>query len=78
MPDLWFGVMAPAGLPRPVVDRLNTEVRRIANTPEYKAQMEGLGFTITNGRTPQDFLNTIKADNEVFRKIVTAAKIQPE
>ena len=78
MPDLWFGVMAPAGLPRPVVDRLNTEVRRIANSPEYKAQMEGLGFTITNGRTPQDFLNTIKADNDVFRKIVTAAKIQPE
>jgi formiminotetrahydrofolate cyclodeaminase len=37
-----------------------------------------LGFTITNGRTPQDFLNTIKSDNEVFRKIVTAAKIQPE
>ena len=78
MPHLWFGVMAPAGLPRPIVERLNTEVRRIVNTPEYKAQMEGLGFTITPGRSPEEFLNVIKADSEVFRKIVTAAKITPE
>jgi tripartite-type tricarboxylate transporter receptor subunit TctC len=78
MPDLWFGVMAPAGLPRPIVDKLNTEVRRIVNTPEYKTQMEGLGFTITPGRSPEEFLNAIKADSEIFRKIVTAAKIQPE
>lgn len=78
MPDLWFGVMAPAGLPRPMVDRLNTEVRRIVNTPEYKTQMEGLGFTITPGRSPEEFLNAIKADSEVFRKIATAAKITPE
>lgn len=78
MPDLWFGVMAPAGLPRPILDRLNTAIRQIANSPEFKTQMEGLGFTITPGRSSEEFLAAIKADSAVFQKIITTAKIVPE
>ncbi|HEX2542782.1 MAG TPA: tripartite tricarboxylate transporter substrate binding protein [Caldimonas sp.] len=39
----WFGLFAPAGLPRPIVDRLNAEVGTIFRSPEMRKQMQDLG-----------------------------------
>lgn len=41
--DTWFGLLAPAATPRPVVDRLNTEVVRVLNLPEIRERFRGLG-----------------------------------
>src|SRR6185295_9271323 len=39
----WYGVMAPAGTPRPIIDRLNAEVARILALPEIREKFMGLG-----------------------------------
>jgi tripartite-type tricarboxylate transporter receptor subunit TctC len=41
--DTWFGLLAPAATPRPVVDRLNAEVVRVLNLPEIRERFRGLG-----------------------------------
>jgi tripartite-type tricarboxylate transporter receptor subunit TctC len=41
--DTWFGLLAPAATPRPVVDRLNAEVVRVLNLPEVRERFRGLG-----------------------------------
>lgn len=39
----WFGMAAPAGTPRPVIDRLNAEVQKAVNVPEVKARLTAMG-----------------------------------
>ena len=41
--DTWFGLLAPAATPRPIVDRLNAEVVRVLNLPEIRERFRGLG-----------------------------------
>lgn len=78
VPDTWFGVLGPAGMPRPVVERLNAAWRQAVNAPEVKARLEGGGFDVTGTASPEEFAAAIRADTEVFRKIVTSAGIKPE
>ena len=41
--DTWFGLLAPAATPRPIVDRLNAEVVRVLNLPEIRERFRTLG-----------------------------------
>jgi tripartite-type tricarboxylate transporter receptor subunit TctC len=53
MPDFhvggWFGLFAPAGTPRPVIDRLAAEVARIMAMPEVRQRVQGLGLNVLPG-----------------------------
>ncbi|MFN0301182.1 MAG: Bug family tripartite tricarboxylate transporter substrate binding protein [Burkholderiales bacterium] len=77
VPDTWLGVLGPANLPAPMVGKLNEEIRKAINAPDVKARLEGLGFVVT-GNTPTQFDTQLRADTEVFRKIVANAGIRPE
>jgi tripartite-type tricarboxylate transporter receptor subunit TctC len=70
-------VLGPANLPRPIVARLNADIRKAITTPEVRARLESLGFEVL-GDTPEEFEATIRTDVEIFRKIVTTAGIKPE
>ena len=50
----WFGVMAPAGTPQPIVDKINAETRKFLATPEVKARLEGLGLQLV-ANSPAEF-----------------------
>ena len=50
----WFGVLAPAGTPRDVVNRLSTEIARIARSPDMRERLEGMGAEPV-GSTPEEF-----------------------
>ena len=50
----WFGVRAPAGTPRDVVNRLSTEIARIARSPDMRERLEGMGAEPV-GSTPEEF-----------------------
>ena len=39
---VWYGVTAPAGTPAPIIERLNKEIARASQTPEYKAKLKAL------------------------------------
>jgi tripartite-type tricarboxylate transporter receptor subunit TctC len=77
VPNTWFGFLGPANMPRPVVDRLNAEIRKAIQTPEVRQRLEGLGFEVT-GNTHDEFVAGLKSDIAVFRKVVSDAGIKPE
>jgi tripartite-type tricarboxylate transporter receptor subunit TctC len=78
VPDTWFGVLGPANMPKPIMDRLNAAFRQAINTPEIKQRLEAGGYEITGTTSADEFTQSIKADAEVFRKIVVSAGIKPE
>jgi len=67
----WNGIHAPAGTPRPVIERMNVEINRIIQTPEGREQMLKFGLLAT-GTTPDELADVIRRDTprwgEVIRK----------
>jgi len=74
----WFGVFGPAGLPRPIVDRLNAEINRIQKTPEMMKRMEALNLEPPPIRTPDEFRSIIANDLKVWASIARDHKISAE
>jgi tripartite-type tricarboxylate transporter receptor subunit TctC len=73
----WFGVLAPAGTPRPVIARLNTDVIKALGDPEVSKRLAGVGFDIVTG-TPEQFAAYIKAETRKWEKVVKASGAKPE
>jgi tripartite-type tricarboxylate transporter receptor subunit TctC len=76
--NVWLGVMAPAGTPRPIVDRLNAEVNKIVRDPQIvKERMNTVGLEAV-GSTPEQLLETMKTELAKYTKLARDANIQPE
>ena len=72
---LWLGVLAPAGTPKPIIDRLNKELVSIVATPDFKTMMENNGAEpISN--SPDQFAIMIKSEVERYTKVVKAIGIK--
>jgi len=68
----WYGISAPAGTPRAVIDRLNSDFRKILIEPEIKAQL--LAQTIeASPSTPEEFGDFIRADIAKWQAVVKAS-----
>ena len=65
----WYGLLAPANLPDPILRRLNREVVAIVSAPEFQKRLNDLGIT-PMWSTPEEFRKRNEADIEVWRKIV--------
>jgi tripartite-type tricarboxylate transporter receptor subunit TctC len=70
----WFGILAPANTPREVVVRLNAEIVKIVNAPDFKKKMEDIGADPI-GNTPEQMAKQIKDDTERFAKLVKDAGV---
>lgn len=72
---IWLGFMAPAGTPQPVIDLLNTEIRKAQARPEVKAAYAKQG-TLGMDMSPAQFGEFIKADIAKWAKIIETANIK--
>ena len=70
--DLWFGIMGPAGIPKPIVARLNMELIKVMRSPEMRERVRGQYFDPYTS-TPEEFAAVIKTDLEKWGKIVRAS-----
>ena len=70
--DLWFGIMGPAGIPKPIVAKLNAELIRVMRSPEVRERVRGQYFDPYTS-TPEEFAAVIKTDLEKWGKIVRAS-----
>lgn len=76
--EVWYGLFAPAGTPRPIIDRLNAEINRVVRDPQViKEKLNPLGFAAV-GTTPERFMEIIKADIVKSATIIKNANIRPE
>ncbi|HXV11810.1 MAG TPA: tripartite tricarboxylate transporter substrate binding protein [Burkholderiales bacterium] len=70
----WYGILAPAGTPQAVLDRLHKEVTRAVTSRTVADRLTNLGADpVTN--TPAEFLDMIKSEIVKWRKVITTAKI---
>lgn len=73
----WFGLLAPAATPKPVIARLNTEIVKIIQSPEFKKQMADIGAEPI-GNKPEEMAKQIKEETEKFARLVKDGKITLE
>jgi tripartite-type tricarboxylate transporter receptor subunit TctC len=71
----WIGFLAPAGTPKPVMDRLNSEMVRILKSAKVRKQLEDMEFDVV-ASSPQEFSAWIKEDTERWAKVIQAADIK--
>jgi tripartite-type tricarboxylate transporter receptor subunit TctC len=74
--DGWFGMFAPAGTPMAHVERLSAEAKRGLQRPEFARRAEAQATEIL-GSSPQDFTRTVKAEVELWRKVIRDSGIKP-
>ena len=70
----WYGILAPAGTPQEVLDRLHKEVTRAVTSPTVADRLTKLGADPVTS-TPAEFLAMIKSEMAKWRKVITTAKI---
>ncbi|HVJ11023.1 MAG TPA: tripartite tricarboxylate transporter substrate binding protein [Burkholderiales bacterium] len=73
---LWFGLWAPAGTPAAVVQKLNVSINAIVQEPQVREQFARLGMQPAPMK-PEEFARFVRAEIEVYKRIVKQAGIEP-
>lgn len=73
----WWGVLAPTGMPQPIVTRLNSELVRILKTEDVKSRFATLGVDAATS-TPQEFSTFIRSEIDKYAKLLKSIGIQPQ
>ena len=68
----WFGIAAPTGTPREVIQRMYAEIRAILDMPEVQKRFKELGFDVV-GNKPEEFGEFLRAENAKWKKIAEIA-----
>ncbi|MNC89284.1 Tripartite tricarboxylate transporter family receptor [compost metagenome] len=72
----WHGLLAPAGTPRPIINRLNKEWVQSANSAGVRERLEKLGFFPRPG-TPEQFAAYLKAETARWTRLMKEIGIKP-
>jgi tripartite-type tricarboxylate transporter receptor subunit TctC len=73
----WFGFLGPAGLPAPVLARLNTEIVKVVTSPDVRAKFEAGALNVV-ANTPEEFAAMYSQTFDVMAAIVKDAGLKPE
>jgi tripartite-type tricarboxylate transporter receptor subunit TctC len=73
----WFGLVAPAGTPKPIIDRLNREIADILNTPETRSSMVESGLE-PRVMSPAEFGQMLGSEFAKYTKVFNDEGIKPE
>ena len=76
-PATWFGFLGPAGLPQPILARMNADIVKAITASDARAKLEGMGMNVI-ANTPEQFAALIRSGIEQYGRIVKSAGIQPE
>jgi tripartite-type tricarboxylate transporter receptor subunit TctC len=71
----YYGIYGPKGMPRDIVDKINAGVRKALEDPAVRKRIEDTGSIII-ANTPEQFGEQIKAEFEVYKKVVDSAKLK--
>ncbi len=74
--EQWFGVLAPAGTPKPILDKLNAALAKAVTTANAKERLAGLAMDGATG-SPEDFKKRVEADATRWVKLAAEMGIKP-
>jgi tripartite-type tricarboxylate transporter receptor subunit TctC len=73
--NVWQGVQVPAGTPRPIIDRLHSEITKVLNEPDVKERLMSLGAIAMGSTRPEDFTAHITRERERIGGLIRRANI---
>ncbi len=73
----WFGLVAPAGTPRDVLDKISADVARVLENPDLRARIAAMSATVV-GNTPEQFGATLRADAAKWGRIVRETNMRAD
>ena len=73
----WYGVLAPAGTPRPIINRLNAELVKAMHSPEMKERLAGIGTDAVTD-TPEEFAAYIQAEIRKWGDVIRKAGLKAD
>jgi len=74
---VWYGILMPAGTPRPVIERMHGELVKLLRLPDVRDGMATAGYDIVTSR-PEAFAAFLEADIAKWGRVIKEARIQPE
>jgi tripartite-type tricarboxylate transporter receptor subunit TctC len=74
----WYGLFAPTGTPKPILDRIHKDVVEIVNKPEFRQRHLHARSLVPAINTPEQFAAEIKRDSEIAEKVVREAGFEPQ
>ena len=75
--SVWYGAFGPAGMPKDLVARLNSEINKALANPEVRARMDAIGVEIVKG-TPDEFASVLRRDADRYGKLIRELGIKNE
>ena len=75
--SVWYGFVAPAATPKPIVAKLHAEIQKALQTKEVKDRMNSVGGEVIPG-TSEMFTNLIRSERQRYEKLVREASIKPD
>ncbi len=70
--DGWYGILAPAGTPPAIINKMNADIVRAMQAPEVRERITGFGYDII-GSTPEQFSTHLRSEVERWSKVVKAS-----
>ena len=74
----WNGVFGPAGMPRPIVDKLNAELQEVVADKDVQTKLNQLGFEVWPSKTPDEFATYVSDQLAHWSAMIRQANIRPE
>ena len=75
--DFWDGIVAPAGIPGNILDKLNSTIVNALKATDVQQRFDELGYVLVGG-TAEQFAATIRADTEKYARVIKNANITPQ
>ena len=73
----WVGVFAPAGTPKPIIDRLNAAMNKVLALPEVQAKLDRIGVVPMTG-TAAEFDKRVRQDLSFWKDAIEVSGITPQ
>lgn len=73
--DLWFGIVGPAGIPKPIVARLNAALITALRSPDIREKIASQSFSLLTS-TPEEFTRVVRQDRERWGRLISTAGVK--
>ena len=74
----WFGLMAPAGTPEPVMAKLRTEVQKAVRRSDVQSELAGQGAAAMIDNAPDDMARYMKSETDKWAKVINALALRAQ
>jgi tripartite-type tricarboxylate transporter receptor subunit TctC len=76
--DFWFGIVAPAGTPAPIVERLAREIAEVEKQPAFRARLSSFAQVAYETTTPAAMAEVMKQDLAFWSRLLREYKVEPQ